>query len=67
MSAAVWGLILSVALNMALIQVPAQADEPTAIPRIGVLVPPIENSPYEAGLRDGLKDLGYIYGKNIAI
>jgi len=44
----------------------AHAEEP-AIPRIGVVVPPLANSPYEAGLRDGLRDLGYIEGKNIVV
>lgn len=43
----------------------AQAD-PTPIPRIGVLVR-LTSSPIEEGIRDGLRELGYTEGKNIAI
>ena len=43
------------------------ADAQSAIPRIGVLTPPVANSPLEEGLRDGLRELGYIDGKNIVI
>jgi putative ABC transport system substrate-binding protein len=67
MNAAVRGLILSVVLSMVFVQVPAEADEQSAVPRIGVLVPPLANSPYEAGLREGLRELGYTDGKNISI
>jgi putative ABC transport system substrate-binding protein len=67
MRATIRSLILSVALSMTLLQMPAQADEPPAIPRIGVLVRPFANAPYETGLRDGLRELGYIEGKSIAI
>jgi putative ABC transport system substrate-binding protein len=35
-------------------------------PRIGVLTPQA-NSPYEASLRDGLREFGYIEGKNLVI
>jgi hypothetical protein len=43
------------------------ADEPRAIPRIGVLVPSIANSPLEEGLRGGLRDLGYVEPTDVII
>jgi len=47
---------------------PSAYPEQPAIPRIGVVVPPVANSPYETGLlRDGLRDLGYSEGKNIIV
>jgi putative ABC transport system substrate-binding protein len=42
----------------------AAADAP---PKIGALVRPLVNAPYEAGLRAGLRDLGYTEGRNIVI
>lgn len=44
----------------------ARADSPAAIARIGVLMPPLATSP-EEGLRQGLRDLGYVEGKNLVI
>ncbi len=43
------------------------AQEPRSIPRIGALVPPIANSPIEEGLREGLRDLGYVESTNVII
>src|SRR3954462_6153769 len=45
----------------------AMADEPRANPRIGVLVPSIANSPLEEGLREGLRDLGYVDPTDVII
>jgi putative ABC transport system substrate-binding protein len=45
----------------------ATVAEGAGIPRIGVLVPALGNSPLEQGLRDGLRQLGYIEGKSIVI
>ena len=45
----------------------ASAGDMSAIPKVGALVRPQVNAPYEAGLRDGLRELGYIEGKNISI
>ena len=48
----------------------AQAQQPTKIPRIGYLSGTGDASnqgPYVAALRQGLRDLGYIEGKNYAI
>ena len=59
-------VVTGVLLCTALLSGPARADQP-AIPRIGVHVVPLANSPHEAGLRDGLRELGYVEGTNIVI
>jgi putative tryptophan/tyrosine transport system substrate-binding protein len=45
----------------------AHAQQPTKIPRIGILGGTGFDSPNIAALRRGLRDLGYIEGKNIRI
>jgi putative tryptophan/tyrosine transport system substrate-binding protein len=50
--------------------VPAQAQQPARIPRIGYVSGTGNSSnpgPYVEALRQGLRDLGYIEGKNIVI
>jgi putative ABC transport system substrate-binding protein len=37
------------------------------VPKVGVLVRPQASAPYEAGLRDGLRELGYVEGRNIVV
>jgi putative ABC transport system substrate-binding protein len=59
-------IIMGAAIAAASLLRPALADEPPAIPYIGVLTPQAI-SPYEGALRDGLLELGYIEGKNVAI
>ena len=59
-------LCLAIALGTALLCTLASADQPTIIPRIGVF----SSSPFQTadeGLRDGLRELGYLEGKNITI
>lgn len=60
-------LIASVVVGTAILSAPAVADDPGTVRRIGVLTASLPNSPVEAGLREGLRDLGYIEGKNIII
>ncbi len=43
-----------------------RADE-LQIPRIGALVLPLATSPFDEGLREGLREFGYIEGKTIVI
>jgi len=59
-------LILGVATATALLCSTARADQPTASARIGVLAP-LGNIAAEAGLREGLSELGYTEGKNLSI
>src|SRR6476619_5086102 len=48
---------------------PFGAAEPSApkVPRIGVLAPNAMDSPAIEGLRQGLRELGYFEGQNIAL
>ncbi len=65
-SAALRKLLAGIAIAPVLLPAGAYADQP-ATPRVGAIVS-IGSSPlYEKGLRDGLRELGYIEGKNIAI
>ena len=54
-----------IALAIAFLTAAALADQPRGIPRIGVLMPPVTSM--EEGLREGLRELGYIEGKSIVI
>ena len=44
----------------------ARADQPMTLRRIGVLLPPEAQFPLGEGLRDGLRDLGYVEGKTVS-
>lgn len=58
-----WATVTVAALLWAV----AVAEEPRTIPRIGVLVPSMANSPFEEGLREGLRDLGYVESKDVIL
>ena len=45
----------------------ASADPPTQAPRIDVLIPQGEVVRMREGLREGLRELGYVEGKGIVI
>jgi putative tryptophan/tyrosine transport system substrate-binding protein len=61
------GLSLFGALLFALC-FPAQAQQPKKVPRIGYLsAGPPSNSPNREAFRQGLRELGYIEGKNILV
>ena len=45
---------------------PASAQQPTKVPRIGYLAAALRSSRHEA-FRQGLRELGYVEGKNIVI
>jgi putative ABC transport system substrate-binding protein len=67
-SATIRTLLVGVAIGAASLSIAALADQPPTIHRIGVLAPPtFATSPYPAGLRDRLRELGYIEGKNLVI
>lgn len=59
-------LVTGIAVGVALLATIVAADQPT-IARIGILVPLSKNSPTEEGLRNGLRELGYVEGKNMII
>ncbi|MGH8612869.1 MAG: ABC transporter substrate-binding protein, partial [Gammaproteobacteria bacterium] len=62
---ALWCLMASVAVGLVALASAAGAAEPGAVRRIGALIPPIASQ--EDGLRQGLRDLGYIEGRNVVI
>jgi putative tryptophan/tyrosine transport system substrate-binding protein len=59
-------LILGVLIAAAHPTAAGAADEPNRVPRVGVMMP-LTNSPLGEGLGDGLRELGYIDGKNIVL
>ena len=60
--------LASVALICAaLVYLPAHADPSQAIPRIGMLLPQLADAPLGDGLREGLRELGYIEGKTFVL
>ena len=65
MSKKIFGLTLC-ALLLAL-GVPVEAQQPKKVPRIGFLCAMSGPSPHTEGLLQGLRDLGYVEGKNVAI
>jgi len=63
------GLVLGAILCTLLSTFPVHAQQPTKIPRIGFLVgtKPSAVSARTAAFRHGLRDLGYVEGKNIVV
>ena len=55
-------------LALALLAAPlaAGAQQPTKVPRIGVLWP-VSDDPVLEGFRKGLRDLGYVEGQDVVI
>jgi putative ABC transport system substrate-binding protein len=62
---ALWRLMASMAVGLVALASAAGAAEPGAVRRIGALMPP--SASQEDGLRQGLRDLGYIEGRNVVI
>src|SRR2546426_11278012 len=57
------------ALGLVLARVSSEAQQPTKVPRIGYLAGPSLSSlaPRIEAFRQGLRELGYVEGKNIVI
>ena len=64
---AVRNLAFAVGLALTLPSTPARGDHSGETPRIDVLIPPGTVVLEQEGLRDGLRELGYIEGSSIAI
>ena len=63
-----WAGIFAIALTFAFGGVVVQAQQPTKIPRIGFLGNSASTNPARnEAFRQGLRDLGYVEGKNIVI
>jgi hypothetical protein len=62
------GFIAGVALSLSAASVVAEAQQARKIPRVGVLGGQSpDGSPAIFGLRQGLRELGYVEGQNIAL
>ncbi len=61
------GLVLAALIGAAPVCPPVHANSPQTVPRIGVLIPQLADAPLGDGLREGLRDLGYIDGKTIVL
>jgi putative ABC transport system substrate-binding protein len=56
-----------IGLATALLPAPALAQKPATLPRIGWLSAGSQPDPFLEGFREGLRKLGYVEGKNIAL
>jgi len=61
------GMIMGVAISAVLLSGLAPGDPPAPVARIGVLLPYALASPAETGLREALRQQGYVEGQNIVI
>src|SRR5438093_10518099 len=62
-----WGGIVTIGVTFAMCGAMAQAQQPTKVPRIGFLsaASPSSISARTEAFRQGLRELGYVEGKNI--
>jgi putative tryptophan/tyrosine transport system substrate-binding protein len=58
---------LSVAIGIAWMSLAAKAQQAEKVPRLGWEQGDVSTRPYYEGLRQGLRELGYVEGKNISI
>ena len=64
-----WGGIVAIGVTFAMCGAVAQAQQPKKVPRIGYLSgsPPFSIAEHNEAFRQGLRELGYMEGKNIVI
>src|SRR5713226_5324038 len=64
-----WGGIVAIGVAFAMCGAVAQAQQPGKVPRIGLLIPGSQSafSMRTEAFRQGLRELGYVEGKNISI
>jgi putative ABC transport system substrate-binding protein len=64
-----WGGVVAIIVTFAMCGAVAQAQQPTKIPRIAYLTAnaPSANTAIVGAFRQGLRELGYVEGKNIVI
>ena len=69
MSAGTLGILIALALGLVAAPLPADAQQPGKVYRVGVLWPAAcpPASPRMEALREGLRELGYAEGQNLAI
>ena len=63
------GLMLTFALGLLVAPLTAEAQQPTNVPRLGLLIPGSASgfAPRIEAFRHGLRDLGYVEGRNITM
>jgi putative ABC transport system substrate-binding protein len=61
------GFIVTLTLGILGASLVSDAQQPKKVPRIGVLDPGSQSSPYFAGFKEGLRELGYVEGQTIAL
>jgi putative ABC transport system substrate-binding protein len=61
------GLVFALVLGIVVLPPAARAQQPAKVPRIGYLTTGSGPSPHDEAFRQGLRDLGYVEGKNIGI
>jgi putative ABC transport system substrate-binding protein len=61
------GLVVTFTLWILVASLASDAQQPKKVPRIGVLDLGSQSSRYFAGLREGLRELGYVEGQTIAL
>ena len=62
-------LVATVALGILAAALATDAQQPVKVPRIGLLLPfsPSDAAPWHQAFREGLRELGWLEGKNISI
>jgi putative ABC transport system substrate-binding protein len=62
------GVIVTLTLSLLAAPLPVEAQPPSKVPRIGILTPAAgASTPLWDAFRQGLRDLGYVEGKNITL
>lgn len=61
--------VVALALATLVAPLPSEAQQPAKVPRVGTLIPvsPRDAAPNVEAFRQGLRELGYVEGQNIAI
>jgi putative tryptophan/tyrosine transport system substrate-binding protein len=67
MSTTIHLLLITVAIGALTLTTLTVAADSSDTPRVGVLLPQILASPAETGLREGLREQGYVEGQNIIV
>ena len=64
-----WGRVVAIGVAFTMCGAVAQAQQPKKVPRIGLLSPftPSDAVSWHEAFREGLRDLGWVEGKNIII
>jgi putative ABC transport system substrate-binding protein len=62
-----WAGLFAIGVALTVCGASAEAQQPTKVPRIGILSGGLLNVPRREAFRQGIRDLGYVEGKNIVI